>query len=167
MDTIHDFHDYTLSMLEKEHQGYEELLALARAQREQLLAGKVAALSAIVDRQSEVVRRISNLGRQADSCLQRLKTALRLDSDPVTLAAIAAAAPEPYCRRYRQLRSRLRELTDDIRRTSLGNLELARNALAYIDFSLRLVGVSDDATAYGADGTPAPGSPRALVDQRA
>jgi len=167
METIHDVHDYTLAVLEKERQGYEELLALARAQREQLLAGKVAALSAIVDRQSEVMRRVSNLGRQADSCLQRLKAELHLDSDPITLAALAAAAPEPYRGRYREIRSGLRELTDEIRRTSLGNLELARNAIAYIDFSLRLVGISDDAAAYGSNGMPGPSSLRALVDQRA
>jgi len=181
MESIHDFHDYTLSILEKEHQGYEELLELARAQREQLLAGKVGALDTIVDRQSEVMRRISNLDRQADTCLRRLQAALHLDSDPVTLAAIAAASPEPYSAHYRELRSRLRELSDEIRRTSLGNLELARNALAYIDFSLRLVGAAEDATVYAADatlrssdtslrstsGAPTPGEPRGLVDQRA
>jgi len=164
---MHDFHDFTLAVLEKESQGYEELLALAREQREHLLAGKVNTLDAIVDRQSEAMRRLSNLDRQADSCLRRLKSALQLDSDPVTLAAIAAATPEPYSARYRELRARLRELSDELRRTSLGNLELARNALAYIDFSLRLIGVADASTSYAPDGTPAARSSRALVDQRA
>ena len=164
---MNDIHDYTLAVLEKEHQGYAELLELARAQREQLLAGKVGDLDAIVDRQSEIMRRISNLDRQADTCLRQLQTALHLDSDPVTLAAIAAASPEPYCARYRDLRSRLSELSDEIRRTSLGNLELARNALAYIDFSLRLIGAPPDAAVYAADGAPATGKPRGLVDHRA
>jgi hypothetical protein len=181
MEPMQDFHDYTLSILEKERQGYEELLELACAQRKQLLAGKVGALDAIVDRQSEVMRRVSNLDRQADSCLRHLQMALHLDSDPVTLAAIAAVSPEPYCARYRELRSRLSALSDEIRRTSLGNLELARNALAYIDFSLRLIGAPQDATIYAADatlrsgdtslrstsGAPTPGAPRGLVDQRA
>ena len=164
---MNEFHDFTLSILEKQHQGYEELLALTREQRQQLVAGKVAGLDGIVDRQSELMRRISNLDRQADTCLRRLKDALHLDSDPITLSAVAAAAPEPYSGRYRELRSRLREVSDEIRRTSLGNLELARNALSYIDFSLRLVGVAGDAAAYGADGAPAATTPRGLVDQRA
>jgi len=167
VDTVQQFHDFTLSVLEKQSRGYEELLALAREQREQLLAGRVGALAAIVDRQSEMMSRVAGLDRQADSCLQRIKATLRLDSDPITLAAIAAAAPEPYSGRYRELGSRLRELSDDIRRTSLGNLELARNALAYIDFSLRLVGAADDSAAYGADGCPAAAAARPFVDHRA
>lgn len=167
MDTVHQFHDFTLSVLEKESRGYAELLALAREQREQLLAGRVGALAAIVDRQSEIMSRVASLDRQADSCLQRIKATLRLDSDPITLAAIAAAAPEPYSARYRELGSRLRELSDEIRRTSLGNLELTRNAMAYIDFSLRLVGAADNSEAYAADGSPAPAAARPFVDHRA
>jgi hypothetical protein len=165
VDTVHQFHDFTLSVLEKESRGYAELLALAREQREQLLA--VGALAAIVDRQSEIMSRVASLDRQADSCLQRIKATLRLDSDPITLAAIAAAAPEPYSARYRELGSRLRELSDEIRRTSLGNLELTRNAMAYIDFSLRLVGAADNSEAYAADGSPAPAAARPFVDHRA
>jgi len=167
VDTVHQFHDFTLSVLEKESRGYAELLALAREQREQLLAGRVGALAAIVDRQSEIMSRVASLDRQADSCLQRIKATLRLDSDPITLAAIAAAAPEPYSARYRELGSRLRELSDEIRRTSLGNLELTRNAMAYIDFSLRLVGAADNSEAYAADGSPAPAAARPFVDHRA
>jgi hypothetical protein len=164
---MQEFHDFTLSLLEKESQSYQELLALAREQREQLLAGRVAALNDIVDRQSEAMGRVAALDRQADSCLERLKVALRLDSDPITLAAIAARAPAPYAARYRELTSRLRELSDEIRRTSLGNLELARNALSYIDFSLRLIGGGSDPGAYAADGAPTPPLARAFVDHRA
>ena len=164
---MQEFHDFTLSVLEKESTGYEELLALAREQREQLLAGKVADLGAMVDRQSEIMGRVANLDRQAETCLRRLQQALHLDSDPVTLAAVAAAAPEMHAAHYRDLNARLKKLSDEIRRTSLGNLELARNALAYIDFSLRLIGAGDNPSAYAADGTPAQPTARALMDHRA
>ncbi|UCH34204.1 MAG: flagellar export chaperone FlgN [Armatimonadota bacterium] len=157
METVHEFHDVTLSVLEKESRGYEELLALIREQREQLLAGRMGALDAIVDRQSELMRLIANLDRQADVCLRRLKSVLHLDSDPITLAAIAAAAPDAYAKRYRDLRARLQGLSDEIRRTSLGNLELARNALGYIDFSLRLIGAERDSDACAPDGAPTGG----------
>ena len=167
METTQEFHDFTLSVLEKQSRCYEELLALAQEQREQLLAGRVRTLDDIVDRQSEIMGRAAHLDRQADSCLTRLKGALHLDSDPITLAAVAAAAPDHYATRYRELCARLRELSDEIRRTSLGNLELARNALSYIDFSLRLIGAGEDSAAYAADGMPAPPNARTLMDHRA
>jgi hypothetical protein len=166
VESIRPFHEFTLSVLEKESQGYEELLALAREQREHLLAGRVAALGSVVDRQSEVMGRVATLDRQADSCLLRLKSALQLHSDPITLAAVATATPEPYAARYRELCARLRELSDEIHRTSLGNLELARNALAYIDFSLRLIGAGGDAVGYDAGGTTAPTASRSFMDHR-
>ena len=140
MENVEQYHEFALSVLEKESQGYEELLGLAREQREHLLAGRIAALSAVVDRQSEVMGRVASLGRQAHACLQQLKSALSLDSDPITLATLADVAPQPYAARYGEVRARMRELTDQLHSTNAGNHELVRNALAYIDFSLRLIG---------------------------
>jgi len=155
--------DETLAAMERESRLYDALLALAEEQRSCLIRGEAPRLERIVAQESDLLLRASRASRRTQAYLGRLAGALGLPQG-WSGGDLAHALPTAAARRYETLRRRILSQADQLARLSMISRQLASGALAYIDFSLRLMGAANQgAQPYAPDGSPPGNQPGNLV----
>jgi len=160
MDTLCD---QTLAAMERECDLYGALLALAEEQRTCLIRGAAPRLAEIVEEQSDLVRRAAHTSRRVEKHLQALARTLPLPA-PWRGGDLTPHLPEEAAGRYQGLRRRLLSLSGDLRRQGRINQRLAKGALGYIDFTLRLLGgLGDGRDVYTHEGGAPSHQPAHLV----
>ncbi|HEX6989796.1 MAG TPA: flagellar protein FlgN [Bacillota bacterium] len=129
---------------------YEDLLVLARRKRDILLGGRPQDLEPVVQAEEVLLGRLGGLERElADA---RRGMAGEPDAADAPLAAVLDQLEPAERQRVEALGSRLRSVIEDLRAVGEENVNLLRQALQFVEFSISLLERTTAGATYRASG---------------
>jgi len=151
-----------MRILEEKLSLCSELLYVTRAQKPAIVSGDVLGLAELVSRAEETIRRLR--GVEVSLAEQALGFASESEGrpadDPETaIAALIASLEDTHKAEFQKTRARIAELLADIATANAVNEGLLRDALSYIDNTVRLIA--------GADGDNSIYSRLGMLDKKA
>jgi flagellar biosynthesis/type III secretory pathway chaperone len=154
------------SLLDAQREALLRLQQLCRDERAALMSSDVEQLAAITEAQQEMMARQSRLSGRITQLLATLATQLGLAAP--SLREVAAALGGEAATTLSTYHRELTALSDDVQRESRVNWYLVQHALKYMEFTLSLVGKSQEGpTPYLPPTRSAPRAMHVLMDHHA
>jgi hypothetical protein len=123
-------------LLQQEVEAYEHLLALHQEVQRCLAASALDPLLASLQAREHVARHIAHVEHQRAAVTTQLTPLLQLSATDVTLQRLSTRVDAPYASRFRQYRTRLRTLIDDVQQLNNTQAQLLREVRAFVDAAL-------------------------------
>jgi hypothetical protein len=123
-------------LLQQEVEAYEHLLALHQEVQRCLAAPALDPLVASLQAREHVARHIAHVDHQRAAVTAQLTPLLQLSATDVTLQRLSTRVDAPYASRFRQYRTRLRTLVDDVQQLNNTQAQLLREVRAFVDAAL-------------------------------
>ena len=151
-----------MTILEEELSLCSELLYVTRAQKPAIISGDVLGLAELVSRAEETIRRLRNV--EVSLVEQALGFAAEsegkiADNPEVAVAALITSLEDTHKAEFQKTKARIAGLLGDIATANAVNEGLLRDALSYIDNTVRLIA--------GADGDNSIYSRLGMLDKKA
>jgi len=151
-----------MTILEEELSLCSELLYVTRAQKPAIVSGDVLGLAELVSRAEETIRRLRNV--EASLVEQALGFAAEsegeiADNPEAAVAALITSLEDTHKAEFQKTKARIAGLLGDIATANAVNEGLLRDALSYIDNTVRLIA--------GADGDNSIYSRLGMLDKKA
>ena len=160
-----------MRILEEELSLCSELLYVTRAQKPAIISGDVLGLAELVARAEETIRRLRDVELSLADIASEFafkssgKPADNMDS---AIAAFVASLDDAQRTEFQKTKSRIAGLLDDIAAANAVNAGLLRDALGYIDNTVRLIaGADGDSSIYSRLGMLDRKASLAAVDETA
>jgi len=160
-----------MTILEEELSLCSELLYVTRAQKPAIVSGDVLGLAELVSRAEETIRRLRNV--EASLVEQALGFAAEsegeiADNPEAAVAALITSLEDTHKAEFQKTKARIAGLLGDIATANAVNEGLLRDALSYIDNTVRLIaGADDDNSIYSRLGMLDKKASLAAVDETA
>ncbi|MGI6131498.1 MAG: flagellar protein FlgN [Bacillota bacterium] len=160
-----------MKTLDEELSLCSELLYVTRAQKPAIISGDVLGLAELVSRAEKTIRRL----RDVEVSWAELASRFALESDgkpaddpEAAVAALVASLGDAHKTEFQTIKSRIAGLLDDIASANAVNEGLLRDALSYIDNTVRLIaGAEGDNSIYSRLGILDKKASLAAVDETA
>jgi FlgN protein len=123
-------------LLQQEVEAYEHLLALHQEVQSCLAAPALDPLLASLQAREHVARHIAYVEHQRAAVTAQLAPLLQLSAADVTLQHLSTRVGAPYASRFRQYRTRLRTLLDDVQQLNSMQAQLLHEVRAFVDAAL-------------------------------
>jgi hypothetical protein len=123
-------------LLQQEVEAYEHLLTLHQEVQRCLAAPGLEPLVASLQAREHVARHIAHVEHQRAAVTAQLAPLLQLPSTNVTLQNLSTRVDAPYASRFRQYRTRLRTLIDEVQQLNNMQTHLLREVRAFVDAAL-------------------------------
>lgn len=151
-----------MRILDEELSLCSELLYVTRAQKPAIVSGDVIGLAELVARAEETIRRLRDV--EVSLVEQATRFAAECDGKPAddpeaATAALVASLEDAHKAEFTKIKSRIAGLLSDIVTANAVNEGLLRDALSYIDNTVRLIA--------GADGDNSIYSRLGMLDKKA
>jgi len=151
-----------MRILEEELSLCSELLYVTRAQKPAIVSGDVLGLAELVSRAEETIRRLR--GVEVSLVEQALGFAAESEGRPAddpeaAVVALVASLEDAHRAKFQKTKARIAGLLSDIATANAVNEALLRDALSYIDNTVRLIA--------GADGDNSIYSRLGMLDRKA
>jgi len=151
-------------LLEQQLEVYRRLLELGRRKQRVLMDGNVDELDAVVSAEALLIERASELESMRLSMQEKVAAALGLRGGDVTLAQLVEASEGSEAERLYRTGMAVRDVLHELGRVNELNAQLLKQSLAFVRYSLRVMGLEGG----GYDRRGQPTSPVvSYVDQRA
>jgi len=123
-------------LLQQEVEAYEHLLTLHQEVQRCLAAPGLEPLVASLQAREHVARHIAHVEHQRAAVTAQLAPLLQLPATGVTLQNLSTRIDAPYASRFRQYRTRLRTLVDEVQQLNNMQTHLLREVRAFVDAAL-------------------------------
>src|SRR5262249_33444632 len=123
-------------LLQQEVEAYEHLLTLHQEVQRCLAAPTLDPLLASLQAREHVARHIAHVEHQRAAVAAQLAPLLQLPATDVTLQTRSTRSDAPYASRFRQYRTRLRTLVDDVQQLNSMQAQLLREVRTFVDAAL-------------------------------
>ena len=123
-------------LLQQEVEAYEHLLTLHQEVQRCLAAPALDPLLASLQAREHVARHIAHVEHQRAAVTAQLAPLLQLQATNVTLQNLSTRVDAPYASRFRQYRTRLRTLVDEVQQLNNMQAHLLREVRAFVDAAL-------------------------------
>jgi flagellar FlgN protein len=123
-------------LLQQEVEAYEHLLTLHQEVQRCLAAPGLEPLVASLQAREHVARHIAHVEHQRAAVTAQLAPLLQLPATNVTLQNLSTRVDAPYASRFRQYRTRLRTLVDEVQQLNSMQAHLLREVRAFVDAAL-------------------------------
>ena len=142
--------DALVSLLQKEAENCENLLALALEKKDVIVANDTEALQKITALENRIVGRNARLEKERQALVSDIAAVLNADVETLTLGALLQRIEgTPEHAALAAVRDRLRAAAGDLIAANNQNRLLVENALDYIDFSMNMLsGAASDEASY-------------------
>lgn len=129
-----------LTFLEAEGRLYGDLCSLARRKQEILIAGEMEELERLVAAEQAALAEVSRLEEERYALQCQLAAAWGLQPAELTVSRLAELAGPQHGPRLGEAQRRLVALIDDLSTLTLCNAELIEQSLAYLRYTMDLLG---------------------------
>jgi FlgN protein len=123
-------------LLQQEVEAYEHLLALHQEVQCCLAAPTLDPLLASLQAREHVARHIAHVEHQRAAVTAQLAPLFQLPATDLTLQNLSTRVDALYASRFRQYRTRLRTLVDDIQQLNSLQAQLLREVRAFVEAAL-------------------------------
>jgi hypothetical protein len=123
-------------LLQQEVEAYEHLLALHQEVQHCLAAPALDPLLASLQAREHVAWHLADVEHQRAAVTAQLASLLQLPVTDVTLQHLSTRVDARYASRWRQYRTRLRTLVDEVRQLNSMQAQLLREVRAFVDTAL-------------------------------
>mgnify|MGYP000856274324 CR=1 FL=1 len=160
-----------MRILEEELSLCSDLLYVTRAQRPAIVSGDVVSLAELVSRAEEMIRKLRNV--EISLVEQALGFVAQSQGKPAddpekAVAALIASLDDTHKAEFQKTKARITGLLGDISTANAVNEGLLRDALSYIDNTVRLIaGAEGDNSIYSRLGMLDKKASLAAVDETA
>lgn len=160
-----------MRILEEELSLCSDLLYVTRAQRPAIVSGDVVSLAELVSRAEEMIRKLRNV--EISLVEQALGFVAESEGKPAddpdnAVAALIASLDDTHRAEFQETKARIAGLLGDISTANAVNEGLLRDALSYIDNTVRLIaGAEGDNSIYSRLGMLDKKASLAAVDETA
>ena len=155
------------SVLEREVNCYEELIASARAEQQALIRGKLEELKLTIEAQELLLASTKALEETRRQIRTTLAERLDVGGGELTLTRLIELGYDDETGRLASLRDRVRQVVVDLDRLNAGNAQLINSSIEFVNQSMWvLLQPRTEQTTYGPKGTAAARAPgKTLVDR--
>ena len=123
-------------LLQQEVDAYEHLLALHQEVQRCLAAPALDPLLASLQAREHVARHIAQVAHQRTAVTTQLAPLFQLPATDITLHNLSTRVDAPYASRFRQYRTRLQTLVDEVQQLNSTQAQLLREVRAFVDAAL-------------------------------
>lgn len=137
--------------LEKEYEVYQEALDLAREKRRIIIQGEVKKLDGITKREQSMIITLGKLENIREAVLNNLMVELKVDSIE-NIEELSSHLEINTRKKVMDIRNKLLELLEDIKKENDLNGRLIKQSLEFIDFNKNLIdSMENKGSTYGSD----------------
>jgi len=143
-----------LAVMEEQVKVMSDLTALSKKKSQLLVGGNLDQLDILLRGEQALIWQMGKLEEKRFTLQVDLAAQLAIHPSQLTLEQLVAAAPTDYGDRCQAVAERYGAAATDLTHANQLNTELVQQAMAYVDFSLQLLGARGPSTAqvYSARG---------------
>jgi flagellar biosynthesis/type III secretory pathway chaperone len=158
-----------LALMEEQVKLIEDLTELSKRQSQVLVNGKLDELDVLTGGAQAVIWKLGKLEEKRFELQTAVAAELGIHPSQLTLSRLHAALPPDLAERSIALAEAYGAATQELSRVNQLNVDLTQQAMAYVDFSLQLLGASTPSgSVYSPTGRGPQGSePRRRLDSKA
>lgn len=158
-----------LSLMEEQVKLIQDLTELSKRQSQVLVGGQLAELDALTGGAQAVIWKLGKLEEKRFDLQTAVAAGLGIHPSQLTLSRLQAALPPTLAERSAALADAYGTATQELVRVNQLNVDLTQQAMAYVDFSLQLLGASaPGGSVYSPTGRgPQGNEPRRRLDNKA
>ena len=155
------------SVLEREVNCYQELIASARAEQQALILGKLQELKVTMEAQELLLASTKALEEMRREVRAALAGRLGLPDEELTLTRLVELGHDDEAGRIEALRDSVQQVVQELERLNAGNAQLINSSIEFVNQTMWvLLQPRTRKPTYGPEGAKAPPAPqRALVDR--
>lgn len=158
-----------LGLMEEQVKLIRDLTELSKRQSQVLVNGQLDELDTLTSGAQAVIWKLGKLEEKRFDLQTTVATGLGIHPSQLTLSRLLAALPPALAERSSLLAEAYGEATQELVRVNQLNVDLTQQAMAYVDFSLQLLGASTPSgSVYSPTGRgPQGNEPRRRLDNKA
>lgn len=157
-----------LTIMDEQARVMDDLSVLGRKKSQALVAGKMDQLDVLLRGEQALVFQMGRLEERRLNLQLEMAAQLGIHSSQLTLDRIVQGVPDDDAVRCREVAEHYGRTAGELAETNQLNTELIQQAMAYVDFSLQLLGARGASTAqvYSPHGRTGSDSNRRRLDNR-
>lgn len=157
-----------LSLMEEQVKLIQDLTELSKRQSQVLVGGQLAELDALTGGAQAVIWKLGKLEEKRFDLQTVVATGLGIHPSQLTLSRLQAALPPALAERSAVVAEAYGTASQELVRVNQLNVDLTQQAMAYVDFSLQLLGASaPSGSVYSPTGRGPGNEPRRRLDNKA
>lgn len=158
-----------LRLMEEQVTLIQDLTELSKRQSQVLVNGKLDELDTLTQGAQAVIWKLGKLEERRFDLQRTVAASLGIHPSQLTLSRLHGALPPELAVRSTALTDSYESATQELVRVNQLNVDLTQQAMAYVDFSLQLLGASGPGSSiYSPTGRgPQGGEPRRRLDNKA
>lgn len=147
---------------------YKELVAIAKAKTQILVAGDIKGLDALLAQETEILLAAKRLENQRNKLVQEWSQDAKWGFEDITLEFIITQLSPQNKMEAEENAVQLRSLIEELQQINLTNGELIEQALQFVNYTLEIMTSTNvGGSTYGADGNIGGKQSFKMLDQKA
>ena len=156
-----------LTVLEAEEALYRDLKKISDKKTDIIVKGKVAELENLVKLEQSLIFKLGKLEEKREELVGLISEELGIDSSDLSISRLMEHVGENQVDKLKSIQGKMKSTISSLKAVNQLNLNLIKNSLEYIDFSINLVTAASTVNnSYGNSGQVKSPDKRSFFDAR-